>query len=86
MQTMPIYNKLKAQIASKEAREFRKLTYKAVAEETGIPVSVLIEYTGQRVKRYDVNTLEKLCKYFECQPGDLLGYSEMAPEKATARK
>lgn len=73
---MPIYNKLKILIAQKENLESRKLTYKTVAEEAGIPVSVLIEYTGQRVKRYDVNTLEKLCRYFKAQPGDLLGFTD----------
>jgi DNA-binding Xre family transcriptional regulator len=85
---MPIYNKLKILIAQKENLESRKLTYKTVAEETNIPVSVLIEYTGQRVKRYDVNTLEKLCRYFGVQPGELLGYTDTAPtpKQKTARK
>ncbi len=83
---MPIYNKLKILIAHKENMESRKLTYKTVAEETDIPVSVLIEYTGQRVRRYDINTLEKLCRYFGVQPGELLGFTDTPPQTPTLTK
>lgn len=87
---MPIYNKLKMLIAQKEAVEGKKLSYRTVAQDAGIPLSVLTEYTGQRVKRYDVNTLEKLCKYFGVQPGDLLGWTDAPPQDnpktKTARK
>lgn len=73
---MPIYNKLKILIANKENLESRKLSYRTVAQEAGIPLSVLTEYTGQRVRRFDINTLEKLCRYFGVQPGDLLGFTD----------
>lgn len=72
---MAIKNKLKILISEKEYRENRKLSYRTVAEEAQIPLSVLTDYTSQNVKRFDVKTLEKLCKYFDCQPGDLIEYS-----------
>lgn len=75
MLDMAIKNKLKILISEKEYREGRKLSYRTVAEEAGISLSVLTDYTSQRVKRFDAVTLEKLCQYFECQPGDLLEYS-----------
>jgi DNA-binding Xre family transcriptional regulator len=83
---MPIYNKLKILIANKENTESRKLSYRTVAQEAGIPLSVLTEYTGQRVKRFDINTLEKLCRYFSVQPGDLLGFIDNPPPSAPPAK
>lgn len=71
---MTIKNKLRLLIADKEYRENRKISYRTVAQEADIPLSVLTDYTSQKVKRFDVKTLEKLCRYFDCQPGDLLEY------------
>ena len=50
--------------ADREIREGTKLSYKQVSKDTGIPISVLTRYTSQKVRRYDVETLEKLCEYF----------------------
>lgn len=71
---MAIKTKLKILISEKEFKEDRKLSYRTIAEEADIPLSVLTDYTSQKVKRFDAKTLEKLCKYFQCQPGDLLVY------------
>jgi putative transcriptional regulator len=71
---MAIKTKLKILISEKEFKEDRKLSYRTIAEEAEIPLSVLTDYTSQKVKRFDAKTLEKLCKYFQCQPGDLLVY------------
>lgn len=82
---MAIYNKLKVLIAEKEIREGRKLSHRTVAQEAGIPLSVLTLYASQKVRRFDIETLQKLCRYFDCQPGDLLVYSDEQPKKKTAR-
>lgn len=89
MLDMAIYNKLKVLIAEKEIRDNRKLTYRTVAEEANIPVSVLTSYASQNVGRFDGETLQKLCRYFNCQPGDLLVYTEDPPpsnKKKVSRK
>lgn len=83
---MAIKNKLKVLISEKEYRENRKLSYRTVAEEANIPLSVLTDYTSQKVKRFDVKTLEKLCKYLGCQPGDLLEYVEDPPDEKPKQK
>lgn len=88
MSHMAIYNKLKILIAEKELREGRKLPHRVVAQEAGIPLSVLTLYMGQKVRRFDTETLQKLCRYFGVQPGELLIYSEDPPpsNKKTSRK
>jgi putative transcriptional regulator len=77
---MTIYNRLKVLIAEKELREKRKLTYRVISLETGIPISTLTDYMTQRISRFDGPTLEKLCDYFGAQPGDILIYSQEPPE------
>jgi DNA-binding Xre family transcriptional regulator len=36
--------------------------------------------TYNMVKRYDTEILERLCKYFDCQVGDLIEYMEEGKE------
>ena len=85
-QDMAIYNKLKILIAEKELRENRKLPYRKIEEETGISKTTLSLYMRQEVHNIDTGTLEKLCKYLGCQPGDLLIYSPDPPNKKAPRK
>jgi putative transcriptional regulator len=86
MLDMTIYNKLKILLAEKEFREGRKLTYRTVSKETGISTTTLTKYINQG-GGIDPGTLEKLCEYLNCQPGDLLVYSADQPtNKKTARK
>lgn len=78
---MTIYNRLKILIAEKEIREGRSLPYRVIFEETGIAKSTLTDYAKQRVTRFDASTLNTLCRYFDCQPGDLLVYSKSYPRE-----
>jgi len=79
MSNMPIYNRLKILIAEKEFREKRKLTYRTIAQETGISTATLTLFMKQATKSYDTGTLEKLCNYFNVQPGDILTFTENPP-------
>jgi putative transcriptional regulator len=79
MLDMTIYNRLKILIAEKEFREDRKLTYRTISEETGISTSTLTLYMRQGVGAFDTGTIETLCKYFDCQPGDLIVYADNPP-------
>ncbi len=74
-----IYNRLKILIAEKEFREGRKLTYRTIAQETGVSTSTLTAYINQRIDSFAKPTLDALCKYFACQPGDILVYSDKPP-------
>jgi len=59
--------------------ENRKLSHRTVAQEAGIPLSVLTLYMAQKVRRFDTETLQKICRYFGIQPGDLLVFSDDPP-------
>ena len=43
-----------------------------VATDTGISRPALTRIDNNTAKRVDLDTLEKLCNYFECEIGDLL--------------
>lgn len=82
---MAIYNRLKILIAEKEFREGVKLTYRTISKQTGISPTTLTKYINQG-GGIDAITLEKLCKYLDCQPGDLLVYSADSPDKPSTSK
>ncbi len=84
MFNMTIYNRLKILIAEKELREKRKLTYRTLAQETGISTATLTLYMSQKADRVDLKTLETLCDYFSVQPGDILIYTKEPPEISQA--
>jgi putative transcriptional regulator len=73
---MTIRNRLKILIAEKEMKEKRRLTYRTIAKETGISTSTLSAYINQSIESYAVPTLEALCKYFNCTPGDIIVFEE----------
>jgi len=47
-----------------------------VARETGISRNMISSLYYENAKRIDLESLDALCRYFECQPGELLEYHE----------
>jgi len=74
MNFMVIRSKFKILLADKEFKEGRRITYDEICEETGISPSTLSRFANNETKRFYSNTLGNLCKYFNCQVGDLLEY------------
>jgi len=52
----------------------RKARSKELAQHVGITETNLSLLKSGRVKGIRFETLEKICDYLECQPGDLLVY------------
>jgi putative transcriptional regulator len=74
-----IYSRLKVLIAEKELKAGRRLTYRTIAKETGVSTSTLVRLVSQNFDRIDVATIETLCRYFDCQPGDLIRWDKDDP-------
>lgn len=54
----------------------RKMQSKELAEKIGItPVNLSLLKTG-KAKGFRFETLEAICRALECQPGDILEFSE----------
>ena len=69
-----IKSKLKLLIAQREIATGRKLTYKRLAAEVGLSKTTLNRLAEGKTDRVDLLTLDKLCRYFHCNVGDLLTY------------
>ena len=56
----------------------RKVRSKELAEHVGITEANLSLLKQGKVKGVRFDTLEKICEYLQCQPGDLLRYDPEA--------
>jgi putative transcriptional regulator len=82
LSTMPIRCTLRLLVARQNVERVAagqpELTQQRIANESGVPLSVVSGLITNRVKRVDYGTLDKLCRYFKVQPGELLVWE---PEK-----
>ncbi|MFA5591590.1 MAG: helix-turn-helix transcriptional regulator [Lysobacteraceae bacterium] len=61
-------------IADKAFKERRVVSLTEVADATGIHRATLSKMANQPGANIGTDIIDKLCKYFGCQPGDLLMY------------
>ena len=54
----------------------RKMSVTELAEKVGITISNLSVLKNDKARAVRLETLDKLCKALDCQPGDLLEYVE----------
>ena len=50
----------------------RKYNIQAVIDRTGIDRTTISNMYHDKLKRVDLNTLDRLCELFDCEPGDIL--------------
>lgn len=60
----------------------RRMTLTELAERIGITLANLSILKTGKAKAIRFSTLEAICCELQCQPGDLLGYDQEAPEQA----
>lgn len=79
---MPIKCTLRQLMAEENLRRAKQgepaLSQQQLARETGLPPSVINGLVTGRSQRVDFGTLEKLCKRFNVQPGEILVWEEVA--------
>lgn len=61
-------------VADKAFRERRVIALSEIAEQTGIHRATLSKIANQPGANVGTDIVDKLCKYFGCQPGDLLTF------------
>jgi putative transcriptional regulator len=67
-----VYNRFKILLAQKEIKEGKRISYEEIKEVTNIAASTLSAWATNTTKRYDADTIAALCKYFDCNVGDLI--------------
>ncbi len=65
---------IKVLIATREQDTGEKLTYERLSEGTGLSRHTIRRLAENQTARVDLTTLDKLCKFFNCDVGDLLYY------------
>ncbi len=48
------------------------LTYRQLAEQTDLSLSTIYLVANNKSKQIGVETIEKLCRFFDCEPGELI--------------
>lgn len=54
----------------------RKMSVTELSERVGITMANISILKNQKAKAIRIDTLDKICKALECQPGDILEYVE----------
>ena len=67
--------RLRELIAANGRRQRRKITYETIVRETGINKNTLTQLANDRAGRVGLSVMNRLCAYFDCQPGELFVYS-----------
>ena len=71
---MAIINRLEQMILQRSAEWGRRLTAREVARQTGLAESTIYRMTSGEQRMITYETLDKLCVFLQCTPGDLLVY------------
>jgi len=76
-----IQSRLRELMASKGRQEHRKITYDVILAQTGVSKNTLTRLANDRGDMVGISVIDRLCSYFDCQPGDLFVHVEESPEK-----
>ncbi len=78
--SMPIRCTLRLVIARENVKRAQlgqaELTQSQVAKESGLEEAQISRLATGKQRRIDFDTLDKLCRYFKVDPGDILQYTD----------
>ena len=69
-----INNRFSSLLADRRIKEQRNIPLTEVEKETGISYPTLLGWANNTVKRFDIQTIDRLCQYFNVEPGKLFEY------------
>ena len=77
--------KLRQLVAGKEAKDDRRISLTELADACDISRPLLYRMLEQK-GAVTTTTIDKLCEYLDCQPGDLLEYEPAPSSKGKKRR
>lgn len=72
-------SRLKILVAEKELRDKRSLGIRTIASEAGASVPTVQRLLNNKIRRVPLEDLGALCRYFDCDVGDILKMEEERP-------
>jgi len=73
-----VHSKLRLLIAAKEMKERRRLSLRTIEQESGTNLTTVQRLMNDTIKRISLDELSALCRYLECDVGDILSMQEDA--------
>ena len=73
--------RLRELIGAKARQEHRRITYDDILNQVGVNKTTLTKLANDRASMVGISVIDRLCTYFQCQPGDLFIHIE-DPEKS----
>ena len=68
--------RLRELIGAKARQERRRIIYDDILAQTGVNKNTLTRLANDRADMVGISVIDRLCAYFQCQPGDLFIYIE----------
>ncbi len=81
---MPVNSQFWELLARKQAREKKAISLRQVSRDTGVAMSTITALANDNWRALYREPLESLCKYFDCDVGDLLHYEATPHEGESA--
>ncbi len=72
-------SRLRILVAEKELRDKRSLGIRTIASEAGASVPTVQRLLNNTIRRVPLEDLGALCRYFDCDVGDILKMEEERP-------
>ena len=71
-----VYNRVEELIAEKARKTGQRITYRDIAEATGLSKNTVGKWVRNETKEYDREVIAKFLEYFNCPISDLLIYDQ----------
>ncbi len=72
-------SRLRVLLAEKETREGRSISLREVVRVADVPISTVMGLANNTLREIPVDALGALCRYLDCDVGDLLRMEEVQP-------
>lgn len=69
-------------LAQKEQRENKRYSIAEIARQTSLTRAAIYPWLEGSVTGANFDTIEALCEFLECEPGELLDYTPLAEGQA----
>ena len=61
-------------IGLKGRRERRRITYEDIQARSWVNKNTIVKLANDRAAMVGISVIDRLCAYFDCQPGDIFVY------------
>ena len=72
-----VRSRLRVLLAEKETREGRSISLREVVRVADVPISTVMGLANNTLREIPVDALGALCRYLDCDVGDLLRMEEV---------